>query len=85
MSSTAKGHFITLIIEAIFHAPKMANSDTYSGVLLTDAGDDDGSWTLFTGIVTDMRSLKLLHFFMDSAVKSVVHDKVLIVIKAVTV
>jgi len=63
----------------------MAKSDTYTGVLLTDTGDDDGSWTLFTGIVADMRSLKLLHFFMDSAVKNVVHDKVLIVIKAITV
>jgi len=43
----------------------------------TDTSDDGGSWTLFTGIVIDMRSLKLLHFFMDSAVKSVLYDKVI--------
>ena len=45
---------------------------------LTDAGDEDGRWTLFTEIVTDMRSLKLLHFFMESAVKSVLHGKVML-------
>ncbi|XP_065919017.1 anaphase-promoting complex subunit 2-like isoform X2 [Dysidea avara] len=42
----------------------------------SDAGDEDGRWTLFTEIVTDMRSLKLLHFFMESAVKSVLHGKI---------
>jgi len=43
---------------------------------LTDAGEEDGRWTIFTEIVTDMRSLKLLNFFMESAVKCILHDKV---------
>ena len=35
-----------------------------------------GFWQKFTELVSQLRSLRLLHFFADSAVAEVVHGKV---------
>ena len=45
-----------------------------------EAADDDqeegGFWNLFVQLTTDLKSLKLLHFFTDHAVAEVAHQKV---------
>ena len=45
-------------------------------ILTIDASEEKKRWNIFTGVVADMHSLKLLHFFMEHAVTVVIHDKV---------
>jgi len=48
--------------------------------IVADISDEEKQWSIFTKAVDDMRSLKLLHFFMEHVVTVVIHDKVLLIV-----